>query len=75
MFTRRVGDIDPAKQLRVETPLVRSDPSALAELARLAADRGLRTRVARTLDLAAGAEAHRLVEQGGLRGKIVLTTT
>lgn len=75
VFTRRVGDIDPAKRLRVETPLVRSDPSALAELARLAADRGLRTRVARTLDLAEGAEAHRLVEQGGLRGKIVLTTT
>ena len=32
----------------------------------------LHTRVARTLALANAAEAHRLVEQGGLRGKIVL---
>ena len=40
VFTRRVGDIDPAKQLRVQTPLVRSDAIALAELARLAADGG-----------------------------------
>ena len=75
VFTRRVGDIDPAKQLRVQTPLVRSDATALAELARLAADGGLRTRVAQTLDLADGAQAHRLVERGGLRGKVVLTTT
>jgi len=75
VFTRRVGEIDPANGLRIETPLAHSDPDALAELARMAADGRLRTRVARTLDLADGAEAHRLVEHGGVRGKVVLTTT
>jgi NADPH2:quinone reductase len=74
VFTRRVGDIEPALGVRVETPLVMSDPDALAELARMAADGRLRSRVARTLDLADGAAAHRRVEQGGLRGKVVLTT-
>ena len=34
----------------------------------------LKTRVAMTLDLTEAAEGHRLVERGGLRGKIVLTT-
>ena len=48
--------------------------AALAELAVAAADGRLRSRVAQTLDLADGAEAHKLVEQGGLRGKVVLTT-
>ena len=58
----------------VETPLVEPDPVALAELTRLVASGQLHARVARTLDLADAAEAHRLVEQGGLRGKIVLVT-
>jgi NADPH:quinone reductase-like Zn-dependent oxidoreductase len=54
--------------------LADSDPAALRELAvDLGAGR-LRTRVAQTLDLAEAGEAHRLVEQGGLRGKIMLTT-
>jgi NADPH:quinone reductase-like Zn-dependent oxidoreductase len=58
----------------VQTPLVHCDPTALAELARRVASGSLRTRVARTLDLGDAAEAHRLAERGGLRGKIVLTT-
>lgn len=72
MFTRRV-DV-PDGRLRIHTPLVRSDPVALGELARELADGRLRTRVARTFDLQDAAEAHRLVEAGGLRGKVVLTT-
>jgi len=74
LFTRSPEDFERAEKLRVETLLADSDPAALRELA---ADLGagrLRTRVAQTLDLAEAGEAHRLVEQGGLRGKIVLTT-
>ncbi len=74
LFTRSVEEFERSDRLRVETLLAHSDPAALRALA---ADLGagrLRTRVARTLDLAQAAEAHRLVEAGGLRGKIVLTT-
>jgi NADPH:quinone reductase len=74
LFTRRVLDVPGGEGLRIETPLVEPDPVALAELTRLVASGQLRARVARTLDLADAAEAHRLVEQGGLRGKIVLIT-
>ncbi len=74
LFTRRVGEFSAADGVRVETPLVESDPVALAELTRLVASGQLHTRVARTLALADAAEAHRLLEQGGLRGKIVLRT-
>lgn len=73
LFTRSV-EVPGRPDLRVETPLVRSDARALAELTELVARGELKTRVARTLDLAEAAEAHRLVERRGLRGKIVLTT-
>jgi NADPH:quinone reductase-like Zn-dependent oxidoreductase len=73
VFTRRV-EVGAERALRVQTPLVHCDPTALAELARRVASGSLRTRVARTLDLGDAAEAHRLAERGGLRGKIVLTT-
>jgi NADPH:quinone reductase len=73
LFTRRV-ELPDRPDLRVETPLVHTDPQALADLAVRVAEGELKTRVARTLDLADAAAAHRLVEQGGLRGKIVLTT-
>jgi NADPH:quinone reductase len=74
LFTRSPEDFERSEKLRVETLLADSDPAALRELAvDLGAGR-LRTRVAQTLDLAQAGEAHRLVEQGGLRGKIVLTT-
>jgi NADPH:quinone reductase-like Zn-dependent oxidoreductase len=72
LFTRRVDVEDD--RLRVETPLVHPDPSALAALTRDLANGDLRTRVARALPLREAAEAHRLVERGGTRGKVVLTT-
>jgi NADPH:quinone reductase len=45
----------------------------LAELAGLAAAGRLTLRVARTLPAAQAAEAHRLLEAGGVRGRLVLT--
>ncbi len=72
VFTRRVDA--PDGRLRVHAPLVHSDPVALAALTRDLAQGRLRTRVARTFDLDEAAPAHRLLEAGGLRGKIVLTT-
>jgi NADPH:quinone reductase-like Zn-dependent oxidoreductase len=74
VFTRRVEGLPADRDIRVETPLVRPDAAALAAIALQVADGTLRTRVAMTLPLADAAEAHRLVERGGLRGKVVLTT-
>ncbi len=74
VFTRRVGELANERSIRVETPFVRSDPVALAELTRQVARGELRTRIAVTLDLQDAAEGHRLAERGGLRGKVVLTT-
>jgi NADPH2:quinone reductase len=74
VFTRRVQGLPEDRGLRVHTPLVHPDAVMLAELARQVARGELRTRVARTFDLASAADAHRLVEAGGLRGKVVLTT-
>lgn len=73
VFTR-VLEVAGERGLTVHTPLVHSDPDALAELTRKVASGELRTRIDRVLDLADAAEAHRLNEQGGLRGKVVLTT-
>jgi NADPH:quinone reductase-like Zn-dependent oxidoreductase len=73
LFTRGVAGIPADRGLRVEAPLVHSDPVALAQLTAQVADGRLRTRVARTFDLAQAAAAHRLMERGGLRGKLVLT--
>lgn len=74
VLTRRLGDVAEGRDVRVETPLVQSDQAMLAELTRRAADGELRTRVAEAVELAQAAEAHRLVERGGLRGKAVLKT-
>jgi NADPH:quinone reductase len=74
LFTRGSVELPDGLDLRVEMPLVNSDPDALRQLTTQVAEGSLKSRVAMTLDLAEAAEGHRLVERGGLRGKIVLTT-
>jgi NADPH2:quinone reductase len=74
VFTRRVEADEISPGVRIETPLVRPDAVMLTELVAMVASGQLRTRVARTFDLADAAEAHRLAERGGARGKFVLTT-
>ncbi len=74
VFTRRVQGVPDARGLRLHTPLVNPDAAMLADLTGQLTRGELRTRVDRTLGLAQAAEAHRLVEGGGLRGKIVLST-
>ncbi|WP_422772922.1 NADP-dependent oxidoreductase [Plantactinospora sp. WMMC1484] len=70
--TRPVPPVDPERGVRQEIVLIRLDRPMLAELMAEVADGRLRTRVAATLPLAEAAHAHRLVEAGRLRGKIVL---
>jgi NADPH:quinone reductase-like Zn-dependent oxidoreductase len=53
--------------------LIKPDPERLQEMIEATAAGQLKTRVDRVLPLAEAAEAHRLNEKGGLRGKIVLT--
>ncbi|HKN93418.1 MAG TPA: NADP-dependent oxidoreductase [Thermoleophilaceae bacterium] len=70
--TRKVPDADPARGIRQEVFLIHHDRAELARLVDEVAQGRLRTRVDRTLPLAEAAEAHRLNEAGGLRGKVVL---
>jgi NADPH:quinone reductase len=70
--TRAVPAPDPGRHIRQEVFLIEPDASRLAELVADAAAGRLRTRVDRTLPLSDAAEAHRLNEAGGLRGKVVL---
>jgi NADPH:quinone reductase len=70
--TRSVPEADPARRIRQESFLVHHDREALRELVDAVAAGELRTRIDRTLPLAEAAEAHRLVEAGGLHGKVVL---
>ncbi|MBE1485505.1 NADP-dependent oxidoreductase [Plantactinospora soyae] len=70
--TRPVPPLNPARGVRQHTVMVRLDRSMLAELMADVANGRLRTRVAASLPLAEAAHAHRLVEAGRLRGKIVL---
>jgi NADPH:quinone reductase-like Zn-dependent oxidoreductase len=74
VFTRSPGDAEPERGQRFETILVRPDAAALTRFAEELAGGRLRTRVARVLPLGEAAEAHRLAEAGGLRGKVVLAT-
>ena len=52
---------------------VRVDPEALAELSRLAGEGQLELRVAASFGFEDAAEAHRRMEAGGARGRMVLT--
>lgn len=70
--TRGTADLDPARNVRLERFLIHADQRRLGELVADVAEGRLRTRVDRTLPLARAAEAHRLVEAGGLHGKVVL---
>ena len=73
VFTRHPDPPESERNIRFEVFLAHADEAALRSLmARFAAGE-LRTRVARVMPLEEVAEAHRLVEGGGLRGKVVLT--
>jgi NADPH:quinone reductase-like Zn-dependent oxidoreductase len=71
--TRRPPEAPPERRIRQESFLVHQDREALRDLVQAVAKEELRTRVDRTLPLSEAAEAHRLVEAGGLHGKVVLT--
>ena len=58
----------PLRGIRVSTVWIRADGPRLATLARA----GLHLRVADTLPLPQAAEAHRRLDAGGLRGRLVL---
>jgi NADPH:quinone reductase-like Zn-dependent oxidoreductase len=58
--------------IRVSEPLVEPDGHALTELAALVGDGRLKVYVDRVLPLEEAAEAHELLESGGVRGKLVL---
>jgi NADPH:quinone reductase len=70
--TRRQPEADPKRRIRQESFLVQPDRDALRSLVAAVAAGELRTRIDRVLPLAQAAEAHRLVEAGGLHGKVVL---
>lgn len=72
MTTRPTTPVDPARGVQQQFVLVHVDPPALRELIEDVAQGRLRTRVAGTLPLAEAAEAHRRLEAGGTRGKLVL---
>ncbi|MFI6762733.1 NADP-dependent oxidoreductase [Micromonospora sp. NPDC050417] len=73
LTTRPTPPVDPARRIRQQVVLIEFDQEALRELVLDVASGQLRTRVATTLPLARAAEAHRIVEAGGVRGKVVLT--
>jgi NADPH:quinone reductase len=70
--TRPTPPVDPARGVRQEIVMVRTDRAALRTLVQAVADGDLRSRVAATMPLVEAAEAHRRAEAGGLRGKLVL---
>ena len=72
--TRRPPEAPPQRRIRQESFLIHQNREALREQIEAAAAGDLRTRVDRVLPLEEAAEAHRLVEAGGLHGKVVLAT-
>jgi NADPH:quinone reductase-like Zn-dependent oxidoreductase len=63
---------EPGRQITQRPMLIEEDTANLERLVEGVATGGLRTRVSRTMPLAEAAEAHRVVEEPGRRGKIVL---
>ena len=75
VFTRAPDPPEAERNIELESFLVTPNPPVLRELSRrLAAGRLTPPRIAQVLPLEQAAEAHRLAEAGGLRGKVVLTT-
>lgn len=70
--TRKPPEADPKRRIRQEAFLIHPDREALREQVEATASGDLRTRVDRVLPLDEAAQAHRLVEAGGLHGKVVL---
>jgi NADPH:quinone reductase-like Zn-dependent oxidoreductase len=58
--------------IRATSYKVAADARVLDEITALIEDGSVRVHVDRVFDLADGPEAHRLIEQGHTRGKIVL---
>jgi NADPH:quinone reductase-like Zn-dependent oxidoreductase len=71
--TRRQPEADPARRIRQESFLISPNREALREMVGAVEAGELRTRIDRVLPLSEAAEAHRLVEAGGMHGKVVLT--
>ena len=71
--TRRQPEADPDRRIRQESFLISPNREALRAMVGAVEAGDLQTRIDRVLPLAEAAEAHRLVEAGGLQGKVVLT--
>jgi NADPH:quinone reductase-like Zn-dependent oxidoreductase len=71
--TRPPPEAPAERKIRQEAFLIHHDREALRQVVDAVAAGELRTRVDRTLPLTEAGEAHRLVEAGGLHGKVVLT--
>lgn len=63
---------EPERQINVRLMLVHPDAAQLAELLRLAAEGQLTPRVAETYPFEEAARAHARLEEGGVRGRLVL---
>ncbi|MFB9907474.1 quinone oxidoreductase family protein [Allokutzneria oryzae] len=74
-FVSAVEAVAPAPERGVTVVGVHAKPNSaqLADVIGRVAARDLHTRVAEVLPIAQGAQAHRRVEEGGFRGKLVLT--
>ncbi len=69
------GGVTPERDISVHPVMVADhldEPHALGELSRLASEGALTLRVARTFPAQQAAQAHELLEAGGVRGRIVL---
>jgi NADPH:quinone reductase-like Zn-dependent oxidoreductase len=72
IVTTRAVRAEPGRQIVQRPMLIEEDVANLERLVEGVAAGALLTRVARTVPLAEAAEAHRLAEESGRKGKIVL---